>query len=86
LQKRLHSLIAAYSNHRVMQVPNSTPKADNVDHFLSLDFQTAIIAIFDCDHYPHPYGPRWSAERFCQNNNVEIVQGRCVVFTLQSHF
>jgi cellulose synthase/poly-beta-1,6-N-acetylglucosamine synthase-like glycosyltransferase len=69
-----------------MQVPNSTSKADNVNHFLSFDFQTDIIVIFDCDHYPHPCGPRWSAERFRQSKDVEGVQGRFVVFNAAVSF
>ncbi|TVY75919.1 putative glycosyltransferase [Lachnellula suecica] len=80
LQTQLHGLTAKYSNLRVMQVPNSSSKADNVNYFLSLKIETDIIAIFDCDHYPHPYGPRWAAERFVQNKAVDVVQGRCIVF------
>lgn len=86
LQKELHDLTAIYSNIRVMQVPNSNSKADNVNYFLSLDIQTEIIAIFDCDHYPHPFGPRWAAERFCQSKAVDVVQGRCVVFNAATSF
>jgi len=86
LQKQLHDLTAIYSNLRVMQVPNSKSKADNVNHFLSLDIHTDIIAIFDCDHYPHPYGPQWAAERFCQHKAVDVAQGRCVVFNAATSF
>jgi hypothetical protein len=80
LQTELHGLTEKFSNLRVTQVPNSKSKADNVNYFLSLDIKTDVIAIFDCDHYPHPYGPRWAAERFVQNKDVDVVQGRCVVF------
>lgn len=80
LQTELHGLAEKFSNLRVTQVPNSKSKADNVNYFLSLDIKTDVIAIFDCDHYPHPYGPRWAAERFVQNKDVDVVQGRCVVF------
>lgn len=80
LQKQLHDLTATYPHLRVIQVPNSHSKADNVNYFLSLNIETDVIAIFDCDHYPHPYGPRWAAERFCQSKTVDVVQGRCVVF------
>ena len=86
LQKQLHDLTSTYSNLRVMQVPNSKSKADNVNYFLSLEIQTDVIAIFDCDHYPHPYGPRWAAERFCQDEAVDVVQGRCVVFNAATSF
>jgi len=80
VQQQLHGLTDKYSNLRVFQVPNSKSKADNVNYFLSLPIETDVIAIFDCDHYPHPYGPRWAAERFVQNKAVDVVQGRCVVF------
>jgi len=80
LQNELHSLTEKFPNLRVTRVPNSKSKADNVNYFLSLDIRTDVIAIFDCDHYPHPYGPRWAAERFVQNKDVDVVQGRCVVF------
>ena len=86
LQKQLHSLASTYPNLCVMQVPNSKSKADNVNYFLALDFQTDVIAIFDCDHYPHPYGPRWAAERFRQDKAVDVVQGRCVVFNVATSF
>ncbi|TAQ90589.1 hypothetical protein B7494_g1080 [Chlorociboria aeruginascens] len=86
LQMELHDLAAKHANLRVMQVPGSKSKADNVNFFLSLNIQTDVIAIFDCDHYPHPYGPRWAAERFCQDSKIGVVQGRCVVFNASTSF
>jgi cellulose synthase/poly-beta-1,6-N-acetylglucosamine synthase-like glycosyltransferase len=86
LQKQLHSLTSTYPNFCVMQVPSSKSKADNVNYFLALNFQPDVTAIFDCDHYPHPYGPRWAAERIRQDKAVDVVQGRCVVSNAATSF
>jgi len=86
LQHALHVLAETCSHLRVLQVPGSTSKADNINYFISLAIETDIIAIFDCDHYPHPYSPRWAAERFCQDKSVDVVQGRCVVFNAATSF
>ncbi|KAK8180234.1 nucleotide-diphospho-sugar transferase [Phyllosticta capitalensis] len=80
LESQLRDLQFKYPQCRVIKVPNSTSKADNLNYFLSFDTGADVIAIYDCDHYPHPYGPRWAAERFCQDSTIDIVQGRCVVF------
>lgn len=80
LETELRELEAQNFNLRVVNVPNSTSKAHNLNYFLSLDTGSDVIAIFDCDHYMHPYGPRWAIERFMQDKDVDIVQGRCVVF------
>jgi cellulose synthase/poly-beta-1,6-N-acetylglucosamine synthase-like glycosyltransferase len=80
LQTELQALTKEYSHCRVISVPNSTSKADNLNYFFKLDTGSDVIAIYDCDHFPHPYSPRWAAERFCQDQNVKIVQGRCVVY------
>ena len=80
LESELRSLMIKYGNLRVIKVPNSTSKADNLNHFLMLDTGADVIAIFDCDHYTHPYGPRWAAERFVSNKKIDVVQGRCVIF------
>ncbi|EOD51975.1 hypothetical protein GTA08_BOTSDO02913 [Neofusicoccum parvum] len=80
LETELRDLQMKFSQLRVIKVPNSTSKADNLNYFFTLDTGSDVIAIYDCDHYPHPHGPRWAAERFCQDSTVDIVQGRCVVF------
>ncbi|KAF2141711.1 glycosyltransferase family 2 protein [Aplosporella prunicola CBS 121167] len=80
LETELRELCLKHSQLRVIKVPNSTSKADNLNYFFSLDTGADIVAIYDCDHYPHPHGPRWAVERFCQDKKVDIVQGRCVVF------
>lgn len=80
LESELHQLPLKYPHARIIRVPNSTSKADNLNYFLTLDTGSDIIAIYDCDHYPHPNAPRWAAERFVADAEVDIVQGRCIVF------
>jgi cellulose synthase/poly-beta-1,6-N-acetylglucosamine synthase-like glycosyltransferase len=92
LQSEMHALAHKHDNLRVFNVPNSKSKADNLNYFLSLDVPSHdIIAIFDCDHYPHPYGPRFAVEEFMLGERqaarsdgavqpVDIVQGRCIVY------
>lgn len=86
LQTELHQLPEKYPHARVIQVPNSTSKADNLNYFFTLDTGSDLIAIYDCDHYPHPNGPRWAAERFVADPETDIVQGRCVVFNTEDTF
>jgi cellulose synthase/poly-beta-1,6-N-acetylglucosamine synthase-like glycosyltransferase len=103
LETELRDLLTRYEQLRVIEVPNSTSKADNLNFFLNLEIESDIIGIYDCkfgpwlllihfpvltwlgDHYPHPYAPRWAAERFAQNLSVDIVQGRCVVFNARQN-
>ncbi|KAF8866737.1 N-acetylglucosaminyltransferas-like protein [Acephala macrosclerotiorum] len=80
LESQLHDLTKKYSHARVIKVPGSTSKADNLNYFFTLGTGSDIIAIFDCDHYPHPNNPRWAAERFMSDSAIDIVQGRCVIF------
>lgn len=80
LETEMHALALKHSNLRVIKVPNSKSKADNVNYYCSLDTGADVSAIYDCDHYPHPYGPRWAMERFAASKDVDIVQGRCVIF------
>ena len=80
LEAEMRRMEADYPHLRVIKVPGSKSKADNLNFFLSRDTGSDVIAIFDCDHYPHPCGPRWAAERFCSNPDIDIVQGRCVIF------
>ena len=83
LETELRNLMVKHGILRVFKVPNSTSKADNLNYFFTLDTGADVIAIFDCDHYTHPYGPRWAAERFVSNKKIDIVQGRCVIFNPQ---
>lgn len=86
LETELHNLTLQYSHLRVTKVPNSSSKADNLNHYFTLVTGADLIAIFDCDHYSHPHGPRWAAERFCLDATVDIVQGRCIVFNSSASF
>ncbi|KAL6708732.1 hypothetical protein ACN47E_002428 [Coniothyrium glycines] len=86
LETQLHQLPLRYPHARVIKVPNSTSKADNLNYFLTLETGSDIIAIYDCDHYPHPNSPRWAAERFVADPEVDIVQGRCIVFNSDESF
>jgi cellulose synthase/poly-beta-1,6-N-acetylglucosamine synthase-like glycosyltransferase len=80
LETELKELEKQFSHCRVISVPNSKSKADNLNYFFSLNTPCDVIAIYDTDHFPHPYSPRWAAERFCQDSAVQIVQGRCIVY------
>ncbi len=80
LETEMHNLAAAYPHLRVIKVPGSTSKADNLNYFFTINTGSDVIAVFDCDHYPHPCGPRWAAERFMSDQSIDIVQGRCVIF------
>lgn len=86
LETQLHQLPLRHPNARVIKVPNSTSKADNLNYFLTLNTGSDIIAVYDCDHYPHPNAPRWAAERFIAEPTVDIVQGRCIVFNSKESF
>ncbi|KAF2792670.1 glycosyltransferase family 2 protein [Melanomma pulvis-pyrius CBS 109.77] len=86
LETELHQLTEKYSHARVIKVPNSTSKADNLNYFFTLDTGSDLIAIYDCDHYPHPNSPRWAVERFIADPEIDIVQGRCVVFNSEDTF
>ncbi|KIX09243.1 uncharacterized protein Z518_00322 [Rhinocladiella mackenziei CBS 650.93] len=80
LESQMHDLALKHSQLKVIKVPHSKSKADNLNYYCSLETFADVSAIFDCDHYPHPYGPRWAIERFMADQNIETVQGRCVVF------
>lgn len=80
LETELVELQEKYSQLRVIKVPGSKSKADNLNYFFALNTCSDIIAIFDADHYPHPHNPRWAAERFVADAEVGIVQGRCIIY------
>ena len=80
LESTMHNLAQKYPQLRVYKVPNSKSKADNVNYYCALNTGAEVSAIYDCDHYPHPYGPRWAAERFVGDKTIETVQGRCVIY------
>ncbi|KAI9679945.1 MAG: hypothetical protein M1817_004960 [Caeruleum heppii] len=80
LETKLRQLQVNYSQLRIIKVPNSTSKAHNINYFLTLDTGADIISIYDADHYCHPYAPRWAVERLILDEDISVVQGRCVVF------
>lgn len=86
LETELHQLTQRYPHARVIKVPGSTSKADNLNYFFTLNTGSDLIAIYDCDHYPHPNGPRWAVERFMADEEIDIVQGRCIVFNSKDSF
>ena len=86
LESEMNRLAEKHSHLRVIKVPNSQSKAENVNYFCTLDTGADVIAIFDCDHYTHPYSPRWAVERFIADPKIDTVQGRCVVFNADSAF
>lgn len=85
LESEMHNLALKHPELRVFKVPNSKSKADNINFYCSLDTGADVSAIYDCDHYPHPYGPRWAMERFASDKKVDIVQGRCVIFNADTN-
>lgn len=87
LESRLRQLERDWDQLRVVKVPKSTSKAENLNYFLSLPYrgQADYIGIFDTDHLPHPHNPRWAAERF-KKDKPDIVQGRCVVYNTNESF
>jgi cellulose synthase/poly-beta-1,6-N-acetylglucosamine synthase-like glycosyltransferase len=80
LETELRDLQEAHPQLRVIKVPGSKSKADNLNYFFTFDTGADVIAIFDADHYPHPHNPRWAAERFMGDSEVNIVQGRCIIY------
>ena len=79
VETELRELEAAHAKLRVIKVPNSTSKADNINHYLSLDYKCDIITLYDTDHYPDPNAVRWVARRFLQGG-IDIIQGRCCIY------
>ncbi|KAI5363344.1 Putative glycosyltransferase 2, nucleotide-diphospho-sugar transferase [Septoria linicola] len=86
LESELAQLPVQYKNLRVIKVPGSKSKADNLNYFFSLRSDAEVIGIFDSDHCPHPHNPRWAAERFLADSTVDIVQGRCIVYNTNESF
>jgi cellulose synthase/poly-beta-1,6-N-acetylglucosamine synthase-like glycosyltransferase len=86
LESELSMLPEQYKNLRIIKVPGSKSKADNLNYFFSLRSDADVIGIFDSDHCPHPHNPRWAAERFLADKTVDIVQGRCIVYNTNESF
>ena len=86
LESELFEMQKMYPQLVVTKVAASKSKADNLNYFFTLNTGADVIGIFDCDHFPHPHNPRWAAERFAKDKNVDIVQGRCVVYNTNEGF
>ncbi|CAK3870658.1 glycosyltransferase family 2 [Lecanosticta acicola] len=86
LETELSLLPEQYKNLRVIKVPGSKSKADNLNYFFNIKSDAEVIGIFDSDHCPHPHNPRWAAERFLADETVDIVQGRCIVYNTNESF
>ena len=84
LETDLRNLTLRRANFRLTKVPGSMSKADNLNYFLSLKIKSDVISIYDADHYTHPYSPRWAVERLMQDQTIDVVQGRCIIFNTQS--
>ena len=91
IESELRNLTTTHSNVRVIKVPHSKSKADNINYFMQLGATNQLVpraadltAIYDCDHFPHPLAPRWAAERFMAEPTAHIVQGRCVVYNVNA--
>ncbi|KAG4035149.1 hypothetical protein MFRU_002g04930 [Monilinia fructicola] len=86
LESQMNELASKVPRLRIIKVPDSTSKAHNLNYFFTLYTGAQIIALFDCDHYTHPYGPRWAVERFLADDEVDCVQGRCVIQNSKATF
>ncbi|CDS82347.1 uncharacterized protein SPSC_03166 [Sporisorium scitamineum] len=85
VETELRELAKERSNVRIVKVPKSTSKADNINHFLTLESKGEIITLYDTDHYPEPDALRWVAKRFMQGS-VDIIQGRCCIYNYSETF
>ncbi|GAC92679.1 glycosyl transferase [Pseudozyma hubeiensis SY62] len=85
VETELRDLAKERSNLRIIKVPKSTSKADNINHFLTLEGKGEIITLYDTDHYPEPDALRWVAKRFMQGG-VDIIQGRCCIYNYSETF
>ncbi|KAJ1593065.1 hypothetical protein NDA11_004574 [Ustilago hordei] len=85
VETELRNLAKERSSLRILKVPKSTSKADNLNHFLTLESKGEIITLYDTDHYPEPDALRWVAKRFMQGG-VDIIQGRCCIYNYSDTF
>ena len=79
VEQEMRDLEQVHSNLRVVKVPKSSSKAENINHFLTLQSKGEIITLYDTDHYPEPNALRWVARRFLKGG-VDIIQGRCCIY------
>jgi cellulose synthase/poly-beta-1,6-N-acetylglucosamine synthase-like glycosyltransferase len=81
IEEEMRNFEMAHDNLRIIKVPGSKSKADNVNYFLNVvpDSGADIISIFDADHYPDNDNLNWVATSFLKGT-VDIVQGRCCIY------
>lgn len=79
IEAELAGLENQYDNVRVISVPDSRSKAENINYFLTLPSRGKIITVYDTDHFPEPTALRWVAKRFL-TGEVDIIQGRCCTY------
>lgn len=85
IEGELKDLENQYNNVRIVSVPNSKSKADNINYFLTLPSLGEITTIYDTDHYAEPSALRWVAKRFL-TGEVDIIQGRCCTYNYSDSF
>ncbi|UZJ55559.1 hypothetical protein CBS101457_004879 [Exobasidium rhododendri] len=85
VESQMKELEDIHANVRVIRVPNSTSKADNINYFLTLPSKGEIITLYDTDHFADPGALRWVAQRFL-SGEVDIIQGRCNIYNYDETF
>jgi cellulose synthase/poly-beta-1,6-N-acetylglucosamine synthase-like glycosyltransferase len=79
IEAELRGLEEQHGNVRIIRVPKSSSKAENINYFLSLPSKGEITTLYDTDHYAEPTALRWVAKRFL-SGEVDIIQGRCCTY------
>ncbi len=80
VETELRELEKSHARLRVIKVPNSTSKADNINHYLSRSTSSAISSRFTIPTTTRIRNAlRWVARRFLQGG-IDIIQGRCCVY------
>ena len=78
VETELRELENHHSNVRVISVPNSTSKADNINYFLTLpNCKGEIVTLYDTDHFAEPQALRWVAKRFMTGEVVSRTYWSC---------
>lgn len=78
VETELRELETHHSNVRVISVPNSTSKADNINYFLTLpNCKGEIVTLYDTDHFAEPQALRWVAKRFMTGEVVSRTYWSC---------
>ena len=72
LESELALLPEQFKNLRVIKVPGSKSKADNLNYFFNLESDADVIGIFDSDHCPHPHNPRCHADVLPGRKHIHV--------------